>query len=83
MGASTTAVSAVSAVHHAELLLYFTLLQLSIIVVAGRVGSNLAVRWGQAAAVGSAVGQGRARGHHPSDASAGQADGSQLRRWAS
>ena len=55
MGASTTAVSAVSAVHHAELLLYFTLLQLSIIVVAGRVGSNLAVRWGQAAAVGEIV----------------------------
>ena len=47
--------SAVSSVHQAELLLYFTLLQLAIIVLAGRVGSYLAVRWGQAAAVGEII----------------------------
>ena len=52
MGADTTALSSV---HQAELLLYFTLLQLAIIVLAGRVGSFLAVRWGQAAAVGEIV----------------------------
>ena len=43
------------AVHQTELLLYFTLLQLTIIVLAGRVGSTVAVRIGQAAAVGEII----------------------------
>ena len=43
------------AVHQTELLLYFTLLQLAIIVIAGRLGSTLAVRIGQAAAVGEII----------------------------
>lgn len=42
-------------VHHAEAILYFTLLQLSLVVLAGRVGSTLAVRFGQSAAVGEIV----------------------------
>ena len=42
-------------VHHAEAILYFTLLQLSLVVLAGRVGSSLAVRFGQSAAVGEIV----------------------------
>ena len=47
--------TALSGVHLAERLLYFTLLQLAVIVLAGRIGSHLAVRWGQAAAVGEIV----------------------------
>jgi Kef-type K+ transport system membrane component KefB len=43
------------AVHQTEALLYFTLLQLAIIVIAGRVGSTVAVRIGQAAAVGEII----------------------------
>ena len=52
MGAKS---DALSSVHQAELLLFFILLQLAVIVVAGRIGSFLAVRWGQAAAVGEIV----------------------------
>jgi Kef-type K+ transport system membrane component KefB len=42
-------------VHHTELLLFFVLLQLIIIIAAGRIGSTLAVRVGQNAAVGEIV----------------------------
>ncbi len=41
-----------SAVHDTETLLFFTLLQLAVIVVAGRIGGLLANRLGQAAVVG-------------------------------
>ncbi|MDO5623730.1 MAG: cation:proton antiporter [Pseudomonadota bacterium] len=44
-----------TAVHQAELVLYFTLLQLTVVVLAGRLGSVLAVRWGQSAAVGEII----------------------------
>lgn len=40
---------------HAELVLFFVLLQLAIIVLAGRVGGVVALRWGQAAAVGEII----------------------------
>lgn len=43
------------AVHRTETLLYFTLLQLLIIVLAGRLGSALALRLGQSAAVGEII----------------------------
>ncbi len=42
-------------VHHAELLLFFTLLQLAIIVLAGRVGGALALKIGQSAVVGEII----------------------------
>jgi Kef-type K+ transport system membrane component KefB len=41
--------------HKNELLLFFTLLELSIIVLAGRVGGAIAARFGQAAAVGEII----------------------------
>jgi Kef-type K+ transport system membrane component KefB len=43
------------AVHKTEALLFFTLLQLVIIVLAGRLGSTVAIRVGQAAAVGEII----------------------------
>lgn len=43
------------AVHKAETILFFTLLQLTVVVLAGRLGSVLAVRWRQSAAVGEIV----------------------------
>ena len=43
------------AVHKAEAILFFTLLQLTVVVLAGRLGSALALRWGQSAAVGEIV----------------------------
>jgi len=43
------------AIHQTEALLFHTLLQLAIIVLAGRLGSTVAVRIGQAAAVGEIV----------------------------
>jgi Kef-type K+ transport system membrane component KefB len=46
---------ATTGVHQTELLLYFTLLQLAIIVLAGRLGSTLALRVGQTAAVGEII----------------------------
>ncbi len=44
-----------SSVHATEALLFFTLLQLSIIVLAGRIGGALALRLGQTAAVGEII----------------------------
>ncbi len=44
-----------SGVHATESLLYFVLLQLTIIVLAGRAGSALARRWGQSSAVGEII----------------------------
>ena len=44
-----------SSVHAGEALLYFTLLQLTVIVLAGRLGGALAVRLGQTAAVGEII----------------------------
>ena len=49
------AVQIQASVHKTELLLFFTLLQLSIIVVAARLAGNLAVRWGNSRAVGEIV----------------------------
>ncbi|MEO8751994.1 MAG: cation:proton antiporter [Casimicrobiaceae bacterium] len=46
---------AATGVHQTELLLYFTLLQLAIIVLAGRLGSTVALRVGQTAAVGEII----------------------------
>ncbi len=43
------------AVHKAEALLFFTLLQLTVVVLAGRIGSVVAVRVGQSAAVGEII----------------------------
>ena len=43
------------AVHRAEALLFFTLLQLTVIVLAGRVGGALALRLRQSAAVGEII----------------------------
>ena len=42
-------------VHKTEALLYFTLLQLCIVILAGRVGSTVAVRLAQATAVGEII----------------------------
>ena len=44
-----------SSVHATESLLYFVLLQLTIIVLAGRAGAALARRWGQSSAVGEII----------------------------
>lgn len=44
-----------SAVHKSEAVLFFTLLQLAIIVLAGRLGGALALRSGQSAAVGEII----------------------------
>lgn len=44
-----------SAVHKNELLLFFTLLELSAIVIAGRVGGALAARFGQTPVVGQII----------------------------
>jgi len=41
-----------SSVHATEALLFFTLLQLAVIVLAARAGGALALRWGQSAVVG-------------------------------
>ncbi len=43
------------AVHHTETLLFFTLLQLSVIVLAGRIGGEAAKRLSQSAAVGEII----------------------------
>jgi Kef-type K+ transport system membrane component KefB len=42
-------------VHQSELLLFFTLLQLGIIVLAGRVGGGIAIKIGQSAVVGEII----------------------------
>jgi Kef-type K+ transport system membrane component KefB len=52
---STPGAAAVVGTHKNELLLFFTLLELSIIVLAGRLGGELAARFGQAAAVGEII----------------------------
>ncbi|MGZ5033501.1 MAG: cation:proton antiporter [Usitatibacter sp.] len=44
-----------SSVHATESLLFLVLLQLTVIVLAGRAGSALARRWGQSAAVGEII----------------------------
>ncbi len=41
-----------ASVHKTELLLFFTLLQLAVIIVCARIAGNLAVRWGNARAMG-------------------------------
>jgi Kef-type K+ transport system membrane component KefB len=41
--------------HKTEILLFFTLLELSIIVLAGRIGGGIAALWGQSAAVGEII----------------------------
>ncbi len=51
----TTATLAQSATHQNEALLFFTLLQLVIIVIMGRVGGELASRFSQARAVGEII----------------------------
>lgn len=43
------------AVHKTEILLFFVLLQLTVIVIAARIGTEIAVRVGQAAAVGEII----------------------------
>jgi Kef-type K+ transport system membrane component KefB len=53
LGGSGTA--AVIGTHKNELLLFFTLLELAIIVLAGRIGGSLATRCGQSPAVGEII----------------------------
>jgi Kef-type K+ transport system membrane component KefB len=50
-----SAVPIPASVHTTEQLLFFTLLQLTLIVLAARLAGNLAVRWGNARAVGEIV----------------------------
>jgi Kef-type K+ transport system membrane component KefB len=50
-----TAAAALSSVHQAETLLFFTLLQLTLIILAARLGGALARKTGQAAVVGEIV----------------------------
>jgi Kef-type K+ transport system membrane component KefB len=52
---STAASAAVAGPHKNELLLFYTLLQLTVIVVAGRLGGAAARRCGQSAAVGEII----------------------------
>jgi Kef-type K+ transport system membrane component KefB len=52
---SAPGAAAVVGTHKNELLLFFTLLELSIIVLAGRIGGAIAARFGQAAAVGEII----------------------------
>ena len=52
---ATSAASAASTVHQNERMLYFVLLQLVVIVLAGRIAGAVAVRVGQNAAVGEIV----------------------------
>lgn len=52
---TTAALLANSAVHQGEALLFFTLVQLAVIVLAGRLGGVAALRFGQSAAVGEIV----------------------------
>jgi Kef-type K+ transport system membrane component KefB len=48
-------IAAATSVHQAETLLFFTLLQLAIIIVAARIGGAVARRFGQAAVVGEII----------------------------
>jgi Kef-type K+ transport system membrane component KefB len=52
---STPSLAAATGAHKNELILFYTLLELTIIVIAGRVGGALARRIGQSAAVGEIV----------------------------
>jgi Kef-type K+ transport system membrane component KefB len=54
-GGTAYATAASSSVHHSEMLLYFVLLQLIVIVLAGRIGSVLALKFNQNAAVGEII----------------------------
>ena len=54
MPSATTALMETS-VHKTEALLFFTLLQLAVIVVFSRVGGELAVRFSQSRAVGEII----------------------------
>jgi Kef-type K+ transport system membrane component KefB len=51
----TSTITTAIGVHKTEALLFFTLLQLSVIVLAGRLGGALALRVGQALAVGEII----------------------------
>ena len=51
----TSTITTAIGVHKTEALLFFTLLQLSVIVLAGRLGGALALRMGQALAVGEII----------------------------
>ena len=52
---SAGSVTSVASSHKQEILLFFTLLELSLIVLAGRVGGSIASRLGQSAAVGEII----------------------------
>ena len=52
---ATATAAAQIAVHKTEALLFFTLLQLAVIVIAGRTGAEIAVRWSQSRAVGEII----------------------------
>ena len=52
---SATAAITETSVHKTEALLFFTLLQLTVIVIASRVGSELAMRFSQSRAVGEII----------------------------
>ena len=47
--------AAIAGPHKSELLLFFTLLELTVIVLAGRIGGAVAARFGQTAAVGEII----------------------------
>ena len=52
---SAPSLASVASSHKQEILLFFTLLELSLIVLAGRVGGSIASRLGQSAAVGEII----------------------------
>lgn len=52
---SAASAAQAAAAHKSEAMLFFVLLQLTVIVLAGRIGGNLAVRLAQSAAVGEIV----------------------------
>jgi Kef-type K+ transport system membrane component KefB len=52
---STSGAAAVISTHKNELLLFFTLLELTLIVLAGRIGGAIASRFGQSPAVGEII----------------------------
>ena len=55
MSAVAAGAAQAGGVHHAEQVLFFVLLQLTVVVLAGRAGSALARRFGQSTAVGEIV----------------------------
>lgn len=52
---SAPSLASAASSHRQEILLFFTLLELSLIVLAGRVGGSIASRFGQSAAVGEII----------------------------